>query len=157
MEHIEVYTDGGCSGNPGPGGWAFIVCMGNEIIRCSGGEKNTTNNRMELQAVIEALKFLKGHHREKKIPIVLHTDSQYVRQGITSWIHTWLKNNWRTAARKPVKNKEYWITLKELDDALRPQWKWVPGHAGIELNEQCDAMVQDEVSKFQQPEGQGGK
>ncbi len=147
MTDIEVFTDGGCSGNPGPGGWAFVVRFRNELVRCSGGEAHTTNNKMELQAVIEALLFLNKHHRERSVPIVLHTDSEYVRQGITNWIHKWLKNDWKTTAKRPVKNKEYWVKLKELDDALRPQWKWVPGHAGVELNEECDSMVQDEIRK----------
>ncbi len=147
MADIEVYTDGGCSGNPGPGGWAFIVSKGNDVVRCSGGEAHTTNNKMELQAVIEALLFLRKQHREREYSLVIHTDSQYVRQGITSWIHKWLKNDWRTTAKRPVKNREYWVRLKELDDALRPEWKWVPGHAGVELNEACDALVQEEIRK----------
>jgi len=149
MAQIEIYTDGGCSGNPGPGGWAFIVSMGNELIRCSGGAADTTNNKMELQAVIEALKFVRRQREEQRssIPVVLHTDSEYVRLGITSWIQKWLKNSWRTTAKKPVKNKEYWEKLKELDDQIRPEWKWVPGHAGVELNEECDAMVQEEIRK----------
>ena len=148
MAEIEVYTDGGCSGNPGPGGWAFIVSKGHEVVRCSGGEDYTTNNKMELQAVIEALLFLRNQHRERKYSVVIHTDSQYVRQGITSWIHKWMKNDWKTAAKRPVKNRDYWIKLKELDDALRPEWKWVPGHAGVELNEACDALVQEEIKKY---------
>jgi len=147
MADIEVFTDGGCSGNPGPGGWAFIVRMGNELIRCSGGEAQTTNNRMELQAVIEALSFVKKQQLEKRTPVLIHTDSEYVRQGITTWIHKWLKNGWKTTAKRPVKNKEYWQKLKELDDDLRPQWEWVRGHSGIELNEECDSLVQEEIAK----------
>ncbi len=147
MEQIEIYTDGGCSGNPGPGGWAYIACISNEVIRGSGGDGDTTNNRMELQAVIEALRFISSLSLGSNVPVVVHTDSQYVQQGITSWIRKWVKNNWKTSAKQPVKNKEYWQTLKELDDAIRPKWVWVPGHAGVALNEECDAMVQDEIRK----------
>jgi len=148
MATIEIYTDGGCSGNPGPGGWAYVVQMGNELVRSSGGKVNTTNNQMELQAVIEALRFVNSQLDDKKEPVVLHTDSQYVRQGITNWIHKWLKNNWKTTAKKAVKNKEFWQQLKELDDAIRPDWVWVPGHTGVELNETCDSMVQEQIEHF---------
>ena len=146
MEHIEIYTDGGCSGNPGPGGWAFVLRQGGNEIARSGGEANTTNNRMELRAVISALT-----EAEKLSPgasVELKTDSQYVKNGITSWIRTWKKNGWRTADKKPVKNQELWEALDEVTSRVGPVFSWVKGHAGVEYNERCDAMVQVEIRKF---------
>jgi ribonuclease HI len=146
MDTIEIYTDGGCSGNPGPGGWAFVLRRGGEETARSGGEKNTTNNRMELTAVIEAL-----GEAERQAPgaaIELKTDSQYVKNGITSWINSWKRNGWRTADRKPVKNKELWEALDAVASRTAPKFTWVEGHAGVELNERCDAMVQVEIRKL---------
>lgn len=143
-----VFTDGGCSGNPGPGGWAFVITeAGRELLAQSGGEPQTTNNRMELTAVIEAL----DHIRQLSTSIEsvqINTDSQYVKNGITQWIHNWKRNGWRTASKDPVKNKEYWIALDALASTLPVTWKWVKGHAGIELNERCDALVRQEMDKF---------
>lgn len=136
---LIVYTDGGCIGNPGKGAWAFIICDGAGETEGTGGEGLTTNNKMELQAVISALTLIQ---REKPgRAIVVHTDSQYVKNGINEWIHTWERNGWKTAAKEPVKNKELWQTLQSLQKALRPQWKWVKGHAGNPLNERCDRLV----------------
>ena len=142
---LVVFTDGGCSGNPGPGGWAFVITEGGmEIVAKSGGEEQTTNNRMELTAVIEALRHILA------LPggvasVQVNTDSQYVKNGITQWIHNWKRNGWRTASKDPVKNKEYWIALDELSAKVPIHWQWVKGHAGIELNERCDALVRQEM------------
>ncbi|MDC7125047.1 MAG: ribonuclease HI [Spirochaetales bacterium] len=145
---IEIYTDGGCSGNPGPGGWAFVLTAGNNVIKKSGGEEYTTNNKMELTAVIKALKEVQSESSWKGEKVVVVTDSQYVKNGITSWIKSWIKNGWMTSAKKPVKNKEYWIELKSLTDVLPVEWRWVKGHAGNELNEECDTMVGLEMDKY---------
>lgn len=148
MESIQMYTDGGCHGNPGPGGWAYVIDSGGNTVEGRGNEVDTTNNRMELTAVISALEFVHSRDDLKKHPLVLHTDSQYVKNGIESWIHTWIRNGWKTAAGKPVKNREYWVRLKALDDQLNVQWRWVKGHAGNELNERCDALVQKAIGEL---------
>ncbi len=146
MEPIIIYTDGGCSGNPGPGGWAFVYRDGNGEVRGSGGENPTTNNRMELRAVIEALGL--AEQRAPGQPVILYTDSQYVKNGISSWIISWKRNGWRTADKKPVKNKELWEELDAVASRVRPRYEWVKGHAGIEPNELCDTLVQIEIGKF---------
>jgi Ribonuclease HI len=154
IEGIVIYTDGGCSGNPGPGGWAFVITLpesrqGNDgvgEVRGSGGEANTTNNRMELRAVISALE-----EAERLAPgasVVVNTDSQYVKNGIGSWIANWKRNGWRTADKKPVKNQELWMELDAVVARVKPRFVWVKGHAGIEGNEACDSMVQEEIRKF---------
>ncbi len=145
---IEIYTDGGCSGNPGPGGWAFVLTSGEQQIKKSGGEPHTTNNKMELSAVINALKEVNANSILTGNPVTVVTDSQYVKNGITTWIHNWVKNGWKTASKQPVKNKEYWIELKELVDGLNVSWRWVKGHSGNELNEECDTMVGLEMDKY---------
>jgi ribonuclease HI len=133
------YTDGGCHGNPGPGAWAFVlVDDGNIKFENSGFSEETTNNKMELQAVIEALKYLKSNTSI----IELYTDSIYVKQGISSWIHNWKKNGWRTANKKPVKNQEYWRELDSLVSQIDVDWRWVKGHSGNLYNERCDELVQ---------------
>jgi ribonuclease HI len=139
---MDIYTDGGCSGNPGPGGWAFVALTQAGLHEESGGDKATTNNKMELTAVIKALEFVLGHE-EGKAPeaCVVHTDSQYVKNGITSWIITWKKNGWRTAAKEAVKNRELWERLDSLAAGMDVRWAWVKGHAGNELNERCDELV----------------
>ena len=143
---ILIYTDGGCSGNPGPGGWAFVVSENGEIKEYrSGGDKATTNNKMELTAVINALKYAKSIE-EREVTIL--TDSQYVKNGITQWIISWKKNGWRTSGKAPVKNVEYWVTLDKLNDELNVDWQWVKGHAGIAGNEECDRLVRMETAKF---------
>lgn len=148
MQKIDVYTDGGCHGNPGPGAWAFVMRTDDGLIEKSGGDRLTTNNKMELEAVIQALRVVldsTGSRRE----VTVHTDSQYVKNGITSWISTWLKNGWMTASKKPVKNQDRWIRLHELAGLVSPEWKWVKGHAGDELNERCDELVQAEIAAME--------
>lgn len=146
---IKIYTDGGCKGNPGPGAWAFIITIKNQKkIKKSGSESYTTNNKMELSAVINALKEVKKHENLLTDSIVLNTDSKYVKNGITIWIKNWIKNGWKTASKQAVKNKEYWIELGALNDELKINWKWVKGHAGNRLNEECDAMVGREIAKI---------
>lgn len=141
-----AYTDGGCSGNPGPGGWGYCILKdGRMVASSSGGEKLTTNNRMELTAVIELLKFAVSNNMSG---ISICTDSQYVKNGITSWIGNWKKKNWRTASGDPVKNREYWEELEKLAEKLDVRWTWVKGHAGIEWNEFCDDLTQKEIAKF---------
>lgn len=135
---IEVYTDGACSGNPGPGGWGVLILDHGDERRLMGGEPATTNNRMELMAAIEALRtFPEG------TPLTLHTDSQYVKNGVTSWIHSWKKNGWKTASKKPVKNQDLWIELDTLSAARNVTWKWVKGHAGHDGNEEADRLARE--------------
>ncbi|MDA3939676.1 MAG: ribonuclease HI [Spirochaetia bacterium] len=148
METIIIYTDGGCRGNPGPGGWAYILKVDSIEKSRSGGDPYTTNNKMELTAVIRSLETVLKDSELSKKAIELHTDSQYVKNGISSWINNWIRNGWMTAAKKPVKNKELWIELKEVSDKLNVTWKWVKGHAGDSLNETCDQMVNEEMNKL---------
>lgn len=131
---IEIFTDGACSGNPGPGGWGVLIVEDGDERELFGGEGETTNNRMEMQAVIEALKATRG-------PVVLYTDSQYVKNGITDWIRGWKRNGWKTAAKKPVKNKDLWIEIDRLADGRSIEWRWVKGHAGHEGNERADELA----------------
>ncbi len=143
---MTIYTDGGCLGNPGPGGWAFAVVEGDEIIYSqSGGDKNTTNNKMELTAVINALKYVLSTSQAE---CTILTDSQYVKNGITQWIKNWKRNGWRTSSRESVKNVEYWTELDSLNNRLTVTWSWVKGHAGIKGNEECDRLVRLESQKF---------
>ena len=130
---IKVYTDGACKGNPGPGGWGVYIIHGSDEIELFDGNPNTTNNQMEMQAAIEALKYLK----EENQPIDLYTDSNYLRQGITEWIFNWKKNNWRTASKKPVANKDLWIEISELSSVMAVNWHWVKGHDGDPGNERA--------------------
>ncbi|MDF2365779.1 ribonuclease HI [Sneathiella sp.] len=140
---IVIYTDGACSGNPGPGGWgAFLQYKGKAKELC-GGEAETTNNRMELTAAIEAINSLK--HRST---VELHTDSTYVKDGITKWMFGWKKNGWKTAARKPVKNKDLWLALDEAISNHQVNWKWVKGHAGDPGNEKADQLANEGMKKF---------
>ena len=133
---VVAYTDGACSGNPGPGGWGVLLLWGDHEKELSGGEAATTNNRMELQAAIEALLAVKPG-----VPVAIHTDSTYVRDGITSWIGKWKRNGWKTAARKPVKNEDLWRRLDELTQARAVSWHWVKGHAGDPGNERADELA----------------
>jgi ribonuclease HI len=142
MADVEIWTDGACSGNPGPGGWGAILRAKGTEKELSGGEVETTNNRMELMAAISALQVLK-----RPCSVVLTTDSQYVRQGITAWIHGWKRNGWRTADKKPVKNAELWQMLDEQAQRHRVEWKWIKGHAGHEMNERCDALARAAIRK----------
>lgn len=146
---ITIYTDGGCHGNPGPGGWACVVSADGETRQLSGGEKFTTNNKMELTAAISALSVVYSTERLRARQVELHIDSQYVKNGITSWIFSWKKKGWLTADKKPVKNKELWEKLDSLNSALSVKWIWVKGHAGVEFNELCDQLCQDEIAKFE--------
>lgn len=139
---IDIYTDGACSGNPGPGGWgALLLYNGHEKEIC-GGERETTNNRMELMAAIQALEALKQPSRVR-----LHTDSVYVRDGITQWIERWKRNGWRTAAKKPVKNIDLWQRLEHAADRHDLEWHWVKGHAGHPQNERADQLARDGMAR----------
>ena len=136
MEKIIIYTDGACKGNPGPGGWGVLILLENEQIELSGGSKETTNNQMELTAVIKALNFF-----EKKIKVDLYTDSKYVMAGITDYIKKWKNNGWQTANKKPVKNMNLWKILDELNNLHDINWNWVKGHSGNPENEKADALA----------------
>lgn len=136
LPRVTIYTDGACSGNPGPGGWGAVLISGKKEKEICGGEADTTNNRMELMAAIKALKALK-----KPCQVELYTDSKYVRQGITEWIIGWKRNGWRTADKKPVKNVELWQALEEALGSHKVSWHWVKGHAGDPLNERADALA----------------
>ncbi len=165
MREIIVHTDGGCSGNPGPGAWAYVMRYGGRLREDSGFEPETTNNRMELGAVIEALSFLSARRRriaDRPVgesvrpaassspawfssPILVYTDSQYVKNGVTAWLRNWKAKGWKTADKKPVKNQELWMSLDALVEELRPSFFWVEGHAGDPDNERCDALVQERI------------
>ena len=138
-----MFTDGGCQGNPGPGGWACIVQLPGQELVFSGGELSTTNNRMELMAVIEGVRSARSTGGGS---IEVVTDSRYVQQGITSWIIRWKKNGWRTANKQPVKNKDLWMILDRESNDLDIRWRWVAGHSGHPENERCHDLVQREIS-----------
>ena len=134
---IKVYTDGACKGNPGPGGWGVYIQSNEDEKELYGGNPETTNNQMEMQAALEALKHLK----DKDEVIELYTDSNYLRQGITEWIHKWKKNNWKTAAKKPVANRDLWLEISDLNEKMTVEWNWVKGHAGDPGNERADELA----------------
>ncbi|MCC6172864.1 MAG: ribonuclease HI [Gammaproteobacteria bacterium] len=136
MSVVEIYTDGACRGNPGPGGWAATLQSGEHLRELSGAEVATTNNRMELTAVIRALEALK-----RPVEVRIHTDSEYVRKGITEWLPAWKRRDWRTADRKPVKNRDLWEQLDTLAARHQIEWRWVPGHAGVPGNERVDRLA----------------
>ncbi len=140
---VTIYTDGACSGNPGPGGWGAILTYGAHERELSGEEQNTTNNRMELMAAIASLEALR-----EPCAVDLFTDSVYVRDGVTKWIHNWKKNNWRTAAKKPVKNAELWQRLDEAQARHDVRWHWVKGHAGDPMNERADALARSGIARL---------
>ena len=143
-DYIDIYTDGACSGNPGPGGWgALMIWRGTEKELC-GGEPRTTNNRMELMGAIQALEALK---RPSKVH--LHTDSTYVRDGITKWIHNWKRNGWKTSAKKPVKNAELWQRLEAALERHEVEFHWVKGHSGHPENERADELARRGMAPFQ--------
>ncbi|MDR2632157.1 MAG: ribonuclease HI [Treponema sp.] len=160
---LSIYTDGGCTGNPGPGGWAYVIVEMKSTARGISGEgqtgvpsiiaekwgaaKNTTNNRMELSAAIAALEALSELNVNSR-QITVYTDSQYVHQGISVWIHAWKKNGWRTSEKKPVKNKELWERLDKLAEEYSLTWQWVKGHAGNEFNERCDRMTHRAIASL---------
>jgi len=149
---LKIFTDGGCSGNPGPGGWAYVMVLETfqgikMIAQNKGAVKNTTNNRMEMTAVIKALRALK---RMKEVPrlAAVYTDSQYVQRGITEWIYLWKRNSWKTSDKTPVKNQDLWKELDALAGEFTLVWEWVRGHAGNEYNELCDRMTQEAVASL---------
>ena len=133
---IKIYTDGSCLENPGNGGWAAIININGKIKKISGNEKNTTNNRMELMATINALKEMSTRDL-----IEIFTDSKYVKNGITEWVNTWILNNWKTSKKEDVKNKDLWIELYKLNQSLNIKWNWVKAHAGNPLNEEVDMLA----------------
>ena len=140
---VVIHTDGSCLGNPGPGGWAAVLCYGTREKEISGGEASTTNNRMELLAVIMALETLK-----RPVKACVISDSNYMKDGITKWIKTWKRNGWKTAARKPVANQDLWQRLDAAAARHDVRWQWVKGHAGDEMNERCDDLARSEAEKL---------
>lgn len=143
MTSIKIYTDGACSGNPGPGGWAAVIIYGTKEIAVSGGEENTTNNRMELLATIRGIEEVGGDR-----DIEIYTDSKYVKDGITVWIHNWKKNGWRTANKKPVKNIDLWQQLDRIIYKKAVQWHWIKGHSGDKYNDLVDSMAVEACNKM---------
>ncbi len=142
MSDIEIYTDGACSGNPGPGGWGVVVLGGAEPKELCGGEKQTTNNRMEMTAVVRALELFPDGQK-----LVLYTDSSYVKDGITKWIVGWKRNGWRTSQRQPVKNQDLWQAIDQQRTRLNVDWRWVKGHAGNRWNEKADELARKGLSE----------
>ena len=140
---VELFTDGACSGNPGPGGWGAILTSGSHRKELKGGEDHTTNNRMELMGAISALEALKGPSN-----VELHTDSKYVQQGISQWIHGWKRNGWKTADKKPVKNTDLWQRLDEAMKHHDVKWHWVKGHAGHDMNERADELAREAIAEL---------
>ncbi|MEA5444576.1 ribonuclease HI [Gammaproteobacteria bacterium AB-CW1] len=141
---VTAYTDGACRGNPGPGGWGVVLEWNGHRRELKGGEAETTNNRMELRAAIEALTALKRRCR-----VDIHTDSEYVRKGITTWMDGWKRNNWKTASKKPVKNRELWEALDQLRNKHDVRWYWVKGHSGHPGNERADALANEGIDELQ--------
>ena len=144
MKEVEIFTDGACRGNPGPGGWGVLMRYGKVERELYGGEADTTNNRMELQAAIEGLSALKERCR-----VILTTDSVYVKNGITSWLDAWKKKGWKTAARKPVKNVDLWQALDEQNQRHQVHWCWVKGHSGHPENERADQLANRGIDEMQ--------
>ncbi len=142
-KRVVIHTDGACSGNPGPGGWGAVLQYDGHVKELKGGEAATTNNRMELTAAIEALNALK-----RPCTVELHTDSQYVKNGLTGWIHGWKRNGWKTAQKKPVKNAELWQALDEAVKRHDIEWHWVKGHAGDEMNERADRLANEGMEPY---------
>ncbi|NBX85163.1 MAG: ribonuclease HI [Gammaproteobacteria bacterium] len=143
---VTIYTDGSCKGNPGPGGWAAILQYQNKEKEISGFEPDTTNNRMELRAAVEALRALK-----RSCDVEVYTDSQYVRQGMTAWIFNWRKNGWKSADKKPIKNQDLWVELDGLSKQHKVTWHWVKGHNGHPLNERVDELARRAVEIGENP------
>jgi len=155
--NIQAYSDGGCLGNPGPGGWAYVLVLDKGEKTGSGGNPDTTNNRMELTAVIQALRDISSYDPWRKSKVIFHTDSQYVHRGITQWIKRWEINGWKTSDKKPVKNVDLWRRLSELSKTLEIEWQWVRGHSGNRLNELCDRLVKQEMRAItEEIEAKGG-
>ncbi|MDX1473530.1 MAG: ribonuclease HI [Reinekea sp.] len=145
MSNVMLYTDGGCRGNPGPGGWGAVLIYGKHVLELYGSEADTTNNRMELLATIEGLRALK-----RPVPVDLYTDSKYVQQGITQWISNWKRNGWKTAAKKPVKNQDLWQMLDQVLGEHDVTWHWVKGHAGNKYNELADQLANRAMDELAQ-------
>ncbi|MGQ3673045.1 ribonuclease HI [Xanthobacter sp. TB0136] len=143
MKQVEIFTDGACSGNPGPGGWGALLRFGPHEKDLKGGEGETTNNRMELTAAIRALEALK-----EPCAVDLHTDSEYLRNGVTKWMHGWKRNGWRTADKKPVKNQDLWEALDLAIQRHKIEWHWVKGHAGHPENERADELAREGMAPF---------
>jgi ribonuclease HI len=141
QRHVEIFTDGACSGNPGPGGWGAILRYGKSERELSGADSGTTNNRMEMTAAIMALEALK-----RPSLVHLHTDSQYLRQGITTWIHDWKRRGWKTADKKPVKNVDLWQRLDQATQPHKVRWIWVKGHSGHDENERADQLARAAIA-----------
>jgi ribonuclease HI len=139
---VEIYSDGACSGNPGPGGWGSVLLYNGHRRELSGGEAQTTNNRMELMAVIQALETLK-----RPCEVIVHTDSTYVMKGMTEWLAQWKKRDWRTADRKPVKNVELWQRLEQAIHSHKVHWRWVRGHSGVAENERADELARMAIQR----------
>lgn len=150
MKHVEIFTDGACSGNPGPGGWGDILRYNGFVKELSGGEADTTNNRMELRAAIEALGALK-----ERCQVDLYTDSSYVKDGISGWIEGWKRNGWKTAAKKPVKNDDLWQALDEARKRHQVTWNWIKGHAGHPENERADELARIAMEPFKKKPSSG--
>lgn len=142
---LKIWTDGSCLGNPGPGGWGFIATDGINTAERSGGERNTTNNRMELMAVIHALNAATRHNE-----LEIHTDSQYVKNGMLQWLQNWKRNNWRTSNKKPVKNQDLWQQLDRIAQTKQIYWHWVRGHNGNEMNERVDILARTAAESIKQ-------
>ncbi len=147
MGTMTIYADGGCSGNPGPGGWAAIILAAGKETVLSGGERHTTNNRMELTAVIRALEEA-GRRLPAGSSLEVFTDSQYVKKGISEWIKKWMANGWKNSAKDPVKNRDLWEELHGLSGSFRIDWHWIKGHADYEHNNRCDEIAQEEIRKL---------
>lgn len=148
---VVIHTDGACSGNPGPGGWGAILEFNGKTKELKGGMALTTNNQMELTAAIEALNALK-----RPCNVEIHTDSQYVKNGVTSWVHNWKRNGWRTADKKPVKNAELWQALDAATERHNIDWRWVKGHAGHDLNERADTLANEGMAPYKAGRKHGG-
>lgn len=145
MKKVVIHSDGGCHGNPGPGGWAAVLTYGEHIREISGGAAATTNNRMELLAAFEALRALKQPCR-----VEFHTDSEYLKNGVTKWVRGWKRNGWKTSAKKPVKNEDLWRAVDAEASRHEVRWHWVKGHAGDAGNERCDVLANDAIAKIKQ-------
>lgn len=150
-ERVKIYTDGACSGNPGPGGWGALLMIGDKEREISGAEPNTTNNRMELMAAIMALETL-----TEPCEVTLYTDSQYVRQGITEWMGGWVRRNWKTSGGDAVKNRDLWERLHAATQRHRIDWRWVKGHSGDPDNERVDVLARDQAIRFRHASGTVG-
>jgi ribonuclease HI len=143
LKKVTLYTDGACSGNPGPGGWACVLIYGEHEKELSGGAAETTNNRMEMTAALEGLKILK-----RPCKVEFYTDSNYLKDGVTQWLAGWKKRGWKTATKKPVKNQDIWEQLDQVIQAHQIEWHWVKGHAGDEYNERCDELAREALEAF---------